>query len=380
MDEGFRQFLERIETTRQDVSLALHVALRASSRSQLDNVVSTIRQQLREQSALIEDLTEAMKRRELLRSIGTLGVPALLPESAVRAALTTPAPDGPTASLTVIRSAVAQLWEARQASRYEQLAGSVPGVLAAIQRRNATCDDANDYLSLTYQAIAGSMAELQHHDVAWVASERGIVAAKQSGNAAIMASAERRHAQTLMSMGRSVEAEQVALAAAETLSAHDHLALSIYGALLNTCAIAAARQDEPTSANRYLREAGQAADHVGEGYNHLFTAFGPTNVALHRLSAAVELGDGGSAIVEAKAIDVAVLPAERQAHFRVDMAQANVQEGNNSDALAILLEAEALAPEEIRYHPSARSLIALLLRSNSKADVQALAERSGVTA
>lgn len=379
MDEDIQQFLERVETTRRDVSLALHVALRANSRSQLDSVVSAVKQQLREQLALIEDLKETMKRRELLRSIGTFGVPAMLPGSAVRAALTAPAPDGATLSLTAIRSAVATLWEARQGSRYEQLAGSVPGALAAIQRRNATYDDAYDYLSLTYQAIAGSMAELQHHDVAWVASERGIVAAQQSGNATIVASAERRHAQTLSNMGRNAAAEQVARAAAEALSPHNHSALSIYGALLNTCAIAAARQEKVAAASDYLIEAAQAAEHIGEGHNDLFTAFGPTNVALHRLSVAVEIGDGGSAIEQAKAIDVGVLPPERQAHYSVDLAHAHIQEGKNDDALAILLEAEVLAPEEIRYHPTARALIASLLRSRPIAVVQALAERAGAS-
>lgn len=378
MDEDFQQFLERIETTRQQVNLALHVGLRAGSRAQPDNVVSEIGRQLREQLALIEDLKEMMKRRELLRSIGTFGVPAMLPASAVRAALTLPVPDGATVSVSVIRSAVAMLWQARQSSRYEQLAGSAPGVLAVIQRRNVVHNDVHDCLSLAYQALAGSMAELQYHDVAWVASERGIVAARQSGNATIIASAERRHAQTLSSMGHSAAAEQVALAAANALSPHDHPTLSIYGALLNTCAIAAVRQEKPTSADAYLEEAARAADHVGEGANHLFTAFGPTNVALHRLSVAVEVGDGGSAVEQAKAIDVAVLPPERQAHFSVDVAHANVQEGRNDDALAILLEAEALAPEEITYHPTARALIAALLKSRMRAQVQALAERTGV--
>lgn len=99
---------------------------------------------------------------------------------------------------------------------------------------------------------------------------------------------------------------------------------------------------------------------------------------LHKLSVAVELGDGGSAIEEAKDIDSTVLPMERQAHYRVDLAHAHVQAGQDGKALEALLDAEALAPEEIRYHPTARTLIASMLRGRPNGPVMALAQRTGL--
>lgn len=75
---------------------------------------------------------------------------------------------------------------------------------------------------------------------------------------------------------------------------------------------------------------------------------------------------------------MSVLPAERQAHFAVDLAHAYVQSGDDDHALTTLLNAEALAPEEIRYHPTARTLIDSMLRSRPNAQVQALAHRAGI--
>ena len=43
-----------------------------------------------------------------------------------------------------------------------------------------------------------------------------------------------------------------------------------------------------------LSEAGQAGSQLGSDYNHRWTAFGPVNVLLHRVHAAVRLGDAGS--------------------------------------------------------------------------------------
>jgi hypothetical protein len=45
------------------------------------------------------------------------------------------------------------------------------------------------------------------------------------------------------------------------------------------------------SAQDHLAKAEAAAQAQGRDANHLWTAFGPTNVAIHRVSVAAELGD-----------------------------------------------------------------------------------------
>jgi hypothetical protein len=63
-------------------------------------------------------------------------------------------------------------------------------------------------------------------------------------------------------------------------------------------ALVAARKGDRALAVDYLDEAARAAREVGSNSNDLRTGFGPTNVAIHRVSVAVELGDPPEALKE----------------------------------------------------------------------------------
>lgn len=83
---------------------------------------------------------------------------------------------------------------------------------------------------------------------------------------------------------------------------------SVWGALLLTAALAAARDNDIGAASDYLRRANRAADHLHADRNDLRTSFGPTNVAIHRISAAVELGDVTETIRRAEQVNTTPLP------------------------------------------------------------------------
>lgn len=55
--------------------------------------------------------------------------------------------------------------------------------------------------------------------------------------------------------------------------------------------MAAARAEDRATTRTFLTEADAAAGRLGRDANHLWTAFGPTNVAIHRVATAGELGD-----------------------------------------------------------------------------------------
>lgn len=79
-----------------------------------------------------------MERRAVLRGIGVLGLPVVMPSSMVHDALTNPwvPPSGVRGrGLADLRASVEALWSARQASRYDQLTTMVPGVLTALEQR-----------------------------------------------------------------------------------------------------------------------------------------------------------------------------------------------------------------------------------------------------
>ena len=70
---------------------------------------------------------------------------------------------------------------------------------------------------------------------------------------------------------------------------------------------------------------------------------------------------------------------------QLGLAQAvvEVKAGGVDQALRALLTAERLAPEEVRYQPAARALVAELLhreRAGRKPELRALAERVGAVA
>lgn len=204
----------------------------------------------------------------------------------------------------------------------------------------------------------------------------------------MVASGARVLAYALIGAGHFAKAKDLTISAASTLEpdlgAGSPALLSLYGALLLKGAMAAAFHGDRITSRALLGEADSSARQLGTDANHWFTAFGPTNVAVHRVSAAVALGDGGAAVQHAKAVHPAQLPVlERRAQYLVDVARGHGQWGKDEQALRALLTAERLAPEEVRYQPASRALVAQLLhreRGGRNAELRALAERVGAVA
>lgn len=95
----------------------------------------------------------------------------------------------------------------------------------------------------------------------------------------------------------------------------------------------------------------------------MWTAFGPTNVAIHRVSTAMELGDVQIALDLGPRVDTSGLPVERQVRHAIETARAYSARNRRDDALAVLLDAERLAPEQIKHHAISRQLVLSWLRN-----------------
>jgi hypothetical protein len=76
--------------------------------------------------------------------------------------------------------------------------------------------------------------------------------------------------------------------------------------------MAAARAEDRATTRTYLTEADTAAGRLGRDANYLWTAFGPTNVDIHRVATAGELGDVQVAIDLGPRVDTSPLPMERR--------------------------------------------------------------------
>ncbi|MGZ4619463.1 MAG: hypothetical protein ACXV3F_12260 [Frankiaceae bacterium] len=93
-----------------------------------------------------------------------------------------------------------------------------------------------------------------------------------------------------------------------------------------------------------------AAARLDGDRNDYHTEFGPTNVALHEVAVAVELGRAGEALRLAREIDAGSLSAERRGRFLMDVARAHAQRRQADEAVKTLEEAEALTPEQVGTH------------------------------
>ncbi|PAX90560.1 DNA-binding protein, partial [Streptomyces albidoflavus] len=120
-----------------------------------------------------------------------------------------------------------------------------------------------------------------------------------------------------------------------------------------------------------LTAAGEVADQQGE-QSADYTSFGPTNVALHKVDVALRLDDAWSAVESSADITPGALGAlgrERRARHLVTTARARALTRDRGAATRDLLDAERLAPEEVRRASVVR-LVAELMELVPTPDVE----------
>ncbi|MYW71906.1 helix-turn-helix domain-containing protein [Pseudonocardia sp. SID8383] len=348
-----------------------------NGRIDLDRL-SVIRRLAEALDVAIGDLVGEPTLLEWTEDSGVQTVPALraalMDYRQITPLLATPAVAGEAVDLGSLESDVSAIFDAYQASRYGYVTGRTPLVLtdALSAVRNAEPVDrsrALALLALTYQVAVSVLTKLGETDLAWIASERGLAAAQESGSPVVLGSLFRSVAYALHSTGRFAAGVDLVRTAAGVLETHlssrtDESFLSVYGTLFLTGAVAAARADDRASVTAFLREAEDSAHRVGHDTNAMWTAFGPTNVSLHRMTTALELGDVQVAVDLAPSIDVSGLPAERQVRHAIETARAYAARNRRDEALAVLLQAERIAPEQIRHHALSRQLVLSWVKSN----------------
>jgi len=292
--------------------------------------------------------------------------------------LAMPSSDAEPISLDALRAEVGVVFDAYQASKYGFVAGRAPLLLAdAVQAVQAHGSEAEGLLALSYQAATSMLTKLGETDLAWIAAERGLAAAQQAGNPVILGSLLRLVVHALLSTGRYAPAVQLTETAAGLLQPElanaDSAMLSIYGSLFLAGSMAAARTDDRGRTQDFLREASEAADRQGADGNHMWTAFGPTNVEIHRVATAMELGDVQVAVDLGPVVDTSGLPVERQVRHSLETARALSAWNRADEALAIVLAAEQRAPEQVRHHYLSRQLVLTWMRQQRSKPGHALA-------
>jgi transcriptional regulator with XRE-family HTH domain len=275
-------------------------------------------------------------------------------------------------------SAVRDLHRAYQAARYDAVLAALPGLIAALDGQDPAL------VAAGYTVVAKTLTKIGSPDLALVAADRAWEAARRSGDPADLGMAVYQVVCALLPTARAVLAEELAVRTAEELTGDDPAVCSVAGALWLIAAVAAARRIDTAVAEERLGRAEGLAEHLGVDANHRWTAFGPTNVAIHRVSVAVELGDAPAAMAAAETVDLDRLPdglQSRRVQVQLDIAWAQAQRRRDAEALVALLEVERAAPQVTRRNAVARDTIRQLLaraRGTSGAAVRGLAHRAGV--
>ncbi|WP_331721789.1 helix-turn-helix domain-containing protein (plasmid) [Streptomyces sp. NBC_01102] len=305
-------------------------------------------------------------------------------------------------SVTVLQRS---LWYARtgfQAGHFAKLGTQIPKLLvdatwAAARHEGDDRLESYRQLSLALELTEAAAIKWGNSELAVTAGQRAVAAAERSGDPVIMASAARHLADAMTAHGQAAAAVAFVTAAANRLQGDlvqsGPEGLSVLGMLWLKAAMAqaaAAEADDhsPDALARavpgFLDQADEHAERLGRDDNLLWTSFGPTNCALYRVAAHVQLSEGADAVAVAAdipAVSLAGLPRERRAHLLTDRAIAEKQAGQREDAVDTLLDAEKLAPEEVVCRPRTKRLVEdlrLLGVGSAEGRLRGLADRCGL--
>jgi transcriptional regulator with XRE-family HTH domain len=274
------------------------------------------------------------------------------------------------ADISTLRARAREAWDLTHAARYtdltELLNGLVPDLESAAR---AVPEDQRaevfELLATTYQACSAALAKIGEPDAAWIAADRAMAAAERVGKPMLVAAGTFRLVFVFIAARHYEQAEETARTAAAALwpkaDEGDPQAMSLWGGLTLQRAVIASRTNDPDTAYGELERAGRIAQRLGEGGGEFNTEFGPANVRLHEIAVAVELGDAGRALHAAATVDTCGLSAERQARMLIDVARAHAQRRQVREAVAALVQAETITPEQVRGHKLVRQLVSDLL-------------------
>jgi transcriptional regulator with XRE-family HTH domain len=317
---------------------------------------------------------------------------ALMSYSAIPAALDMGEEPGRRPDLARLRRTVVMANELYQAGSYSGAGELLPGAIADAQEasRELFGDDrraAFRVLAETYHITAKSLTKVSETELAWIAAERALAAAERAEEPLLVGASAYHIGHTFLRAGRNREATALTMEATTALAPSRDAGperLALWGALHLTALFGAARGSDRRAADQLLNEAERAAERLGDERNDFWFAFGPTNVRIHAVALAVEVGDPDETIRLGESLDTSRLPAGvrgRRSAVLVDLARGYAMRRMDAAAVNTLLDAEQVAPEAVRYNLIVHELLRELLKREHRAttpQLRPLAERAGV--
>ncbi len=279
-----------------------------------------------------------------------------------------------------------------QATRYEETGRVLPAIIRDVEAVSRITGPghptASEVRTLAYDTTTALLSRVGEKALAWTAADRAMSAAEQSGQPILAALISYRLSYVLANRQYPGEAVELAMAAAtaleRTMKSPSADLLSVYGGLYLAAASAAAAGYDRSMTPQFLQKARDAADQLGRNANEMGTGFGPVNVAIHTMASSIRLGESRTAVEIGESLDPDTLPPAlvgRRTQVHLDLAHAYAMRRQDSAAVNVLLTAERLSPQLVRFDDRTREVItALLCREHgaSTPELRPLARRAGV--
>lgn len=262
-------------------------------------------------------------------------------------------------SLPELEAAVGEVSRLRRATSFTRLAAGLPGLLdelhAGIHTEAWTGPDRGRLYGLlaeTYYAVECLASGLGYEDLYLLAIERVEWAARRCGDPLLIAAARWGRVGPIMRQSAyrpGLELLERARRDLEPLRG-DEPTLAVHASLHLRSALLAARSGDSDTTWSHISEARDVAARVGET-NHQELAFGPSNTAVHAVSAAVDLGEEAHALTVAERTRLSsAMPAERRGPYYIDLARAHLWRADHAGALRRLRQARRAAPQQTRHN------------------------------
>ncbi|URN16129.1 MULTISPECIES: helix-turn-helix domain-containing protein [Streptomyces] len=246
-----------------------------------------------------------------------------------------------------------------RAGQIKKAASHVAGLIQEVTTAAHLTQTADGWRTLasTYRTAYDVATKLGYSDLAVIALSRMDWAAVHASDALVGGMYRYMRALTHLRSGqyrtgaRLVQTGFQVLDQAEEGRERDAVA----GQLHLGAAVLAGRAKRAHDAEQHLAEADRLADRTGEAVEVHWLAFGPTNVAVHRVSVLAELDRYDEAVRDGVQVTLPdAYPASRRSHHYADLARAQMWDGDLSGAFASLLAARKAAPQQAKYHPMVR--------------------------
>jgi transcriptional regulator with XRE-family HTH domain len=308
---------------------------------------------------------------------------------ALHRAMTGPAADASLRDVAQLRAAVDEAWRTWQSSphRYSAIGGVLPDLVVDVEATRRATGGAErrevERVAADLYGLTRSVAKRSGRvDLAVIAADRGRAAAENAEDPLRIAAARWNQAHAALATGHPAVAEAIAMDAACDLRGGSGPApAAVHGALLLVASVAAARRGDVWTARDRVRAIGPVATKTGE-INTLWTAFGPTSVAMHAAAIELDAGENAVAVSIAASVRRERCPSiERRVAFLLDRARSHQRTRDFGAALGLLATAAAEAPEDVRRRPVARDVLRVVVGVGSRSTARRaarLAARFGV--